>query len=120
MGGRNTCNWVTGVGMGTSLHGAQKSILPGRERSQDLTLLIGFCPRLEVFQRWGKFVSVLQKFFLSPIANQWALQTLRDAFSAGGKASEVTDSSILNAQNLLLLHDLQTHVSIQKSTLPDL
>lgn len=57
---------------GSSLQGAQRSILPGRERIQDFTLSVGFCSKLKFHKGRGKFVSILQKPFLSLTANQWA------------------------------------------------
>ena len=45
---------VTVVDMGASLRGTQRSILPGKERIQDFSLLIGFSSRFEVLQEQGQ------------------------------------------------------------------
>lgn len=57
-------------------------------------------------------------FFLSPIGRPVGhYPSYRDDSSAAAEASEVTESNVLNTQNLLLLHDLNTHVSTRRSTL---
>lgn len=55
---------VAVVDMGASLRGAQRSILPGRERIQDFTLSIGICSRLK-FYKDGANLSLYRFLFIT-------------------------------------------------------